>query len=83
VVIKLVVYTSNPDFCSFGPFISCFCDTNMGTAPHSLSVWIAAAAVPPVAITGSRSSARLAAAVFDFVDVEEEEEMGRAKGRLL
>jgi hypothetical protein len=53
------------------------------SAPHSLSVWIAAAAVPPVAITGSRSSARLAAAVFDLVGVEEEEEVGRAKGRLL
>lgn len=39
--------------------------------------------MPPVAITGSISSARLAAAVFDLAGVEEEEEMGRAKGRLL
>jgi hypothetical protein len=53
------------------------------SAPQSLSVWIAAAAVPPVAITGSMSIARLAAAVFVFWFPEEVEEIGRAKGKLL
>lgn len=53
------------------------------SAPHSLSVCIAAAAVPPVAITGSRSSARLAAAVFAFGCAAVDVETGRAKGKLL
>lgn len=53
------------------------------SAPHSLSVWIAAAAVPPVAMTGSMSIAKLAAAVFILWFTEEEEESGRAKGKLL
>ena len=53
------------------------------SAPHSLSVCIAAAAVPPVAITGSRSSARLAAAVFAFGCAAVDAETGRAKGKLL
>jgi hypothetical protein len=53
------------------------------SAPHSLRVWIAAAAVPPVAMTGSTSIARLAAAVFFFWFADGVEETGRANGKLL
>jgi hypothetical protein len=48
--------------------------------PHSLSVCIAAAAVPPVAITGSRIIARYAA---DGLLSGAVDELGRVNGRLL
>lgn len=40
--------------------------TNTFCAPHSLNVWIAAAQVPPVAMTGSRMMARLDAEPWWF-----------------
>ena len=52
------------------------------STPHSFRVCMAAAAVPPVAITGSSNIARLAAAVFVF-EGPPDDDAGLTKGRLL